>query len=56
MTQIVDTFTDELEIDFISTQAVSQSEQNLQHKREVKRRLDEYFEQMQLNRALGLDD
>lgn len=56
MTRIVEALPDEHEIDELTNPKGSQAATNLQQRRAVKRRLDDYFEQMQLRKALGLDD
>ena len=57
MPKIVDTSVeDDLEMDDMSQPQNPQAAQSMEQKRRLKRRLDDYFEQRELRRALGLDD
>ena len=57
MPQIVDTVAgDDLEMDDMSQPSNPQAAKSMEQKRKLKRRLDDYFEQRELRRALGLDD
>ncbi|GGZ09585.1 MULTISPECIES: PA3496 family putative envelope integrity protein [Shewanella] len=56
MTHIVDLVPDDAEIEAMTTPKNRQAEHALKHRREVKRRLEDYLERLQLRKALGLDD
>ncbi|MCF1427864.1 MAG: hypothetical protein LPH21_15765 [Shewanella sp.] len=57
MPKIVDiSVQDDLEMDDMSQPQNPQAAQFMEQKRRLKRRLDDYFEQRELRRALGLDD
>ncbi|MGI2260419.1 PA3496 family putative envelope integrity protein [Shewanella sp. GXUN23E] len=57
MPKIVDTSVeDDLEMDDVSQPQNPQAAKSMEQKRQLKRRLDDYFEQRELRRALGLDD
>ncbi|MDF0534727.1 hypothetical protein KDN34_02055 [Shewanella yunxiaonensis] len=56
MAHIVDVVPDDAEIEAMTVPKNRQAERVLKHRREVKRRLEDYLERMQLRKALGLDD
>lgn len=47
---------DDTEIEAMTSPRNPKSAENLRHKRQVKRRLEDYLEQAQLRKAIGDDD
>jgi hypothetical protein len=56
MANITERVPDDTEIEAMTSPRNSKSGENLQHKRQVKRRLEDYLEQAQLRKAIGDDD
>ena len=56
MAHIIEVVPNDTEIEAMTTPRNSKSAENMQHKREVKRRLEDYLERAELRRALGEDD
>ncbi|MCL1142290.1 PA3496 family putative envelope integrity protein [Shewanella gaetbuli] len=56
MANINERVPDDTEIDAMTSPRNAKSAENLRHKRQVKRRLDDYLEQAQLRKAIGDDD
>jgi hypothetical protein len=56
MAHIVELVPNDAEIEAMTTPKNRQAEKALQHKRQVKRRLEDYLERLELRRAMGLDD
>ncbi|WP_159105277.1 PA3496 family putative envelope integrity protein [Shewanella marina] len=55
MSRIIETANNDIEIETMTSSKSRPSEQALRNKREVKRRLDDYFEQKQLKQLMGDD-
>ena len=56
MANLTDRVPDDTEIESIVSPRNPKAAENLQHKRQVKRRLEDYLEQAQLRKAIGDDD
>ena len=56
MANLTDRVPDDTEIDAITAPRNVKSAENLQHKRQIKRRLEDFLEQAQLRKAIGDDD
>jgi hypothetical protein len=56
MANLTDRVPDDTEIDSMVAPTNSKSSESLQHRREVRRRLEDYLEKAQLRKAIGDDD
>jgi hypothetical protein len=56
MANLTDRVPDDTEIDSMVAPTNSKSAESLQHRREVRRRLEDYLEKAQLRKAIGDDD
>lgn len=56
MTHITEVVPNDTELEAMTTPRNSKSAEAMQHKREVKKRLEDYLERAELRRALGDDD
>jgi hypothetical protein len=56
MANLTDRVPDDTEIDSMVTPRNSKSAESLQHRREVRRRLEDFLEKAQLRKAIGDDD
>ena len=56
MANLTDRVPDDTEIDAMTSPRGSKSAESLQHKRQIKRRLEDFLEQAQLRKAIGYDD
>lgn len=56
MAHITEVVPNDTELEAMTTPRNSKAAENLQHKREVKKRLEDYLERAELRRALGDDD
>ena len=56
MAHIIEVVPNDTEIDAMTTPRNSKAAEAMQHRREVKRRLEDYLEKAELRRALGEDD
>jgi hypothetical protein len=56
MANLTDRVPDDTEIDSMVAPTNSKSAESLQHRREVRRRLEDYLEKAQLRKTIGDDD
>jgi hypothetical protein len=56
MAHINEVVPDDTELEAMTTPRNSKSAESLQHRREIRRRLEDYLERAELRRALGEDD
>ncbi|WP_226413119.1 PA3496 family putative envelope integrity protein [Shewanella sp. HL-SH8] len=56
MANITERVPDDTEIEAMTSPRSAKGAENLQHKRQVKRRLEDFLEQAQLRKAIGDDD
>ncbi|AZQ09156.1 MULTISPECIES: hypothetical protein [Shewanella] len=56
MARIIEVLPQDSEIEELTSPKNAQAAKALKHRREVKRRLDDYLERAELRRALGVDD
>lgn len=56
MAHITEVVPNDTELEAMTTPRNGKAAENLQHKREVKKRLEDYLERAELRRALGDDD
>lgn len=56
MAHIIEVVPNDTEIEAMTTPRNSKAAEAMQHRREVKRRLEDYLEKAELRRALGEDD
>ncbi|MBB1268208.1 PA3496 family putative envelope integrity protein [Shewanella sp. SR44-3] len=56
MANLTERVPDDTEIEAMTTPRNSKSAESIQHRREVKRRLEDYLERIQLRKAIGDDD
>lgn len=56
MANLTDRVPDDTEIESMVTPKNAKSAESLQHRREVRRRLEDYLEKAQLRKAIGDDD
>jgi hypothetical protein len=56
MANLTERVPDDTEIEAMTTPRNSKSAESIQHRREVKRRLEDYLERAQLRKAIGDDD
>lgn len=56
MANITERVPDDTEIEAMASPRSAKGAENLQHKRQVKRRLEDFLEQAQLRKAIGDDD
>lgn len=56
MANLTDRVPDDTEIDSMVAPTNSKSAESLQHRREVRRRLEDYLEKAQLRKAIGDND
>lgn len=55
MTKIIETLPDDNEIEELTNPKNMQAAKKMEQKRTIKRKLDDFIEQMELNKALGTD-